>query len=292
MTTETMPAQERAVNLRTYDVPEVASYYAALNYLTACEKLLFQTYLKPGMRILDLGVGGGRTTAYLSRIASRYVGVDYSKAMVLACREKFPHLDFHLTDASELSSLEDESFDAIVFSFNGIDSVIPNRKRSRCMRECWRVLRPEGIFIFSSHNPRSLLVRVDWNRGRVKAFARRLLSQRNVCFPLVLAVITAVKATHAFVSATIRSTTRIIRRVPSLTFWRGEGNFHDSSHGGLTIHCVTPEKIIAELTDFNFEFVTFVGDDYPRPSRAFCTDWYYYVFAKSENSTTGRKSCA
>jgi ubiquinone/menaquinone biosynthesis C-methylase UbiE len=292
MIAQTLPAQEEAVNLRTYGVPEVASYYAALNYLTPCEKLLFQNYIQPGMQVLDLGVGGGRTTAYLSRIASRYVGVDYSEAMVQSCREKFPDLDFRLADASELSPFKDASFDAIVFSFNGLDSVIPSEKRSRCLRECWRVLRPEGVFIFSSHNPRSLMARADWNRGRVKAFARRLMSQRNVCFPLVVAVLTMAKAAHAVCSAATRSMVRVIRRIPNRAFWHGEGVLYDSSHGGLTIHCATPEQVTAELAEFDFQLVRLVGDDYPRTSRAFFTDWYYYVFAKSDSSTMGRKSCA
>jgi ubiquinone/menaquinone biosynthesis C-methylase UbiE len=292
MIAERLPAQEEAVNLRTYGIPSVASYYAALNYLTPCEKLLFQTYVKPGMRVLDLGVGGGRTTAYLSRIASRYVGVDYSEAMVQACRKKFPHLDFRLADASELSSFKDGSFDAIVFSFNGLDSVIPNEKRSRCLRECRRVLRPKGTFIFSSHNPRSVLVRVDWDSGRLKAFTRRFRQRALVCFPLIVAALTAAKATHAFFSAAIRSLVKTIRYVPSSAFWCGQGNLHDPSHGGLIIHCAIPEQVIAELSEFDFELVTFRGDDYPRTSRAFFTDWYYYVFSKSEKSTIGRKSCA
>ena len=77
---------------------------------------------------------------------------------------------------------------------------------------------------------------------------------------------------------------KIIQRLPISAFWRGEGNLYDSSHGGLTIHCATPQRVIAELTELDFQIVTFMGDDYPRTSRAFFTDWYYYVFAKSDNS--------
>ena len=135
-----MPVQEYALNLTTYLAPEVASHYAGLNYLTLCERLLFRTYIKPGMAVLDLGVGGGRTTSYLSRVASRYVGVDYSEAMIRACRRKFPNLNFLLADASDLSAFEDASFDAVVFSYNGLDCVVPDQKRHRCLRECWRVL--------------------------------------------------------------------------------------------------------------------------------------------------------
>jgi ubiquinone/menaquinone biosynthesis C-methylase UbiE len=179
-----MLAREEVVNLQTYCAPEVASHYAALNYLTPCEQLLFRTYLEPGLTVLDLGVGGGRTTSYLSRVASRYVGVDYSEAMIQVCKKRFPDLDFVLADASDLSAFADASMDAIVFSFNGLDYVVPDEKRLRCLRECRRVLRPEGVFVFSSHNPRSILVRADWDHGRLRAFARRFVSPGNVFFPV------------------------------------------------------------------------------------------------------------
>ena len=287
-----MPVQEDAVNLKTYRVPEVASHYAALNYLTPCEQLLFQSHIQPGMSILDLGVGGGRTTSYLSKVASRYVGVDYSEAMIGACRRKFPGLDFLLADASNLSAFEDASFDAIVFSFNGLDSVVPDEKRSRCLRECWRVLRPAGVLIFSSHNPRSVLVRADWDRGRLRAFAGRFISPQNVFFSQVIGALTAAKATHAFFSAATRCTLKMIRRLPSPAFWRGEGNLYDSSHGGLSIHCSIPDRVVAELAEFEFQLVRWMGDDYPRVSRAFLTDWYYYVFSKPDSSSMGRNLCA
>jgi SAM-dependent methyltransferase len=287
-----MPVQEETVNLRTYRIPEVASHYAALNYLTPCEQLLFQKYIKPGMSVLDLGVGGGRTTSYLSGAASRYVGVDYSETMIHACRIKFPDLDFLLADVSNLSAFEDASFDAIVFSFNGLDSVVPIEKRSRCLQECWRVLRPAGVLVFSSHNPRSVLVRANWDPERLRAFARRLVSQENLCFPLAVGVLTVAKAINAFAGAAIGCALRIIRRVPSPAFWHGEGELHDSSHGGLTIHCSIPKRVIDELAEFDFQLVRFMGDDYPRASRAFLTDWYYYVFSKSDQHLMGRRSCA
>jgi SAM-dependent methyltransferase len=287
-----MPVQEESLNLRTYLVPEVASHYAGLSYLTPCEQLLFRTYIKPGMDVLDLGVGGGRTTSYLSRVGSRYVGVDYSEAMIRACRRKFPDLDFVLAEASDLSLFEDASFDAVVFSFNGLDCVVPQEKRSRCLQECWRVLRPTGIFVFSSHNPRSILVRTEWDHGRLLAFARRFVSQRNALFPLVVGGLTAAKAIQAVGRAATGSLRRIIRRVPSLAFWRGEGDLYDPVDGGLTVHYSIPDRVVADLEKLDFHLVKLMGDDYPRVSRAFLTDWFYYVFSKNNDCSMGRKSCA
>src|SRR5271166_2180691 len=139
-----------ASNLQVYNKPDVASHYAVLNYLTPCEQFLFDLYIKPGAAILDLGVGGGRTTPYLSRSASRYVGVDYASEMIRACRKKHPNLEFIEAEASDLSSIQSSSFDAVVIAFNGIDYVIPDEKRALCCVECHRVLKPGGVLLFSS----------------------------------------------------------------------------------------------------------------------------------------------
>ena len=284
--------QDVVPNQRTYCTSEVASHYAGLNYLTPCERLLFQSYIKPGMAVLDLGVGGGRTTSYLSRIASRYLGVDYSDAMIRTCRRKFPDLDFLLADASDLSDLNRESFDAVIFSYNGLDCMVPDEKRLRCLRECWRVLRANGVLVFSSHNPRSILVRADWKRGRLRAFARKKIGRRRVIFSFAVAALSGVKGAQAGLRASFRSISRIIRRLPSAAFWRGEGELYDPVDGGLTLHHSTPVRTIVQLMKSDFQLVDFLGDDYPRASNLFVTDWYYYVFRKKDNQSTGRQVCA
>lgn len=284
-----MPADE--INSRAYLAPEVARHYAALDYLTPCEQLLFRTHLKPGMTVLDLGVGGGRTTPYLSKVASSYVGVDRSAAMIQACRNKFPDLDFLLADASDLSVFPDASFDAIVFSFNGLDYVVPDEKRLRCLSECRRVLRPEGKLIFSCHNPRSILVCPDWDSGRVRAFALTILSSQRACFPLVVGAVTTAKAIQAFGRAVVGSACRMLRRIPSSAFWRGDGHLLDPEDGGLITHCEIPRLVVAELAALDFQLITCVGDDYPRRSRIFVSDWFYYVFT-NRNRHSMEELCA
>jgi SAM-dependent methyltransferase len=212
--------------------------------------------------------------------------------MIRASRSRFPNLNFLLADASDLSAFEDASFDAVVFSYNGLDCVVPDEKRQRCFRECWRVLRPDGVFVFSSRNPRSILLRVDWDRRRLRAFARTLVSPQNAFFPLVVGGLTVAKATHAFVRSVKGSVEKIIRRLPRLAFWCGKGDLYDPVDGGGTVHCSIPERVVAELSEFDFQLVRLTGDDYPRPSRALLTDWYYYVFSKTDDCSEDRKSCA
>ncbi len=267
-------------NLAVYDSAQVAEHYARLDYLTECELAIFKAHLRPGMDILDLGVGGGRTTAYLSSIAKRYVGVDYAPKMVEACRAKYPALEFHTTDAADLAIFGEGSFDAVVFAFNGIDCLVPDPNRRRCLEECHRVLRKGGLLVFSTHNPRAILVRVLWDQQRVRRFAEKLVGAGSFALGPVTAALTCTKALLTTLRAAADSMRRIARRVPQGMFWRGEGWLWDPAHGGLNLHYATPAKVVAETEQHGFQLLQVLGDDYPRASRRYITDWYYYVFAK------------
>jgi SAM-dependent methyltransferase len=279
-------------NRRIYSVPEVAAHYAALEYLTPCERFLFDRYVPPRMAILDVGVGGGRTTPHLSINASVYVGVDYSEEMVKVCRRKFPQLKFEVADVSDLSEFPDASFDVVVMSFNTLDYVLPEEKRQRCLKECHRVLREQGTLIFSSHNPRSILVRPAWNRARLRAFAGKVVDPRNRFFTAFVFLLSVLKAAHAFCRAVAYSAVRILRRLARPVFWRGEGYLFDSAHGGLMTHYSVPARVIAELEQFDFQITTLLGDDYPLRSRTLMTDWYYYVFSKNVCQPVRGEACA
>ena len=274
-------------NLPVYNAPAVAKYYAALDYLTACEKMLFESYLRPGMAILDLGVGGGRTTPCLSSIAAHYVGVDYASEMIAACRQKFPRLEFDVGNASDLSKFGSSSFDAVVMAFNGMDYVIPDESRFRALREIARVLKPEGILIFSSHNPRAIWVRPSWNSQRLREAAQNIAGSNPVLFRPCLWLLTALRITLAGLQSALQSLARTARRFPSRAFWRGEGYWKDPAHGGLKTHVATPDKVTNELCSFGFRPLRVQGDDYPQTTGRYVTDWYYYVFAKA--AATGEK---
>jgi len=280
-----------SANLQIYNKPDVASHYAALNYLTPCEQFLFDRYIKPGAAILDLGVGGGRTTPYLSRVASRYVGVDYASGMIQVCRGKHAGLEFIEAEASDLSALASSSFDAVVSAFNGVDYVIPDEKRVRCFKECHRVLKPGGVFLFSSHNPRAIFVRPSWNQSRAREIAEGLTGAEGfMSKPLILALNLGA-GTRAFVRAAWRSLRRAMARIPSRAFWHGEGYLLDPAHGGLTTHCWVPDRVAAELQKQQFQLLQVMGDDYPEISREYVTDWYYYVFSKAKSAGNG-ETCA
>lgn len=106
---------------------------------------------------LDIGIGGGRTTFHIASRVKKYTGVDYAEEMVKVCEEEFkaPNISFYTMDAREMSQFENEIFDIIMFSFNGIDYV-DFEGRIAVMKEVYRILKPGGIFIVSTHNSRKL----------------------------------------------------------------------------------------------------------------------------------------
>ncbi|MBI3737810.1 MAG: class I SAM-dependent methyltransferase [Chloroflexi bacterium] len=106
------------------------------------------------MKMLDIGVGGGRTTAYFAGLVKDYVGVDYSEEMILSCLVKYPDSEqrkFMVCDVRSMEIFQSNSCDFILFSYNGLD-YIPHEDRLTALKEIWRVGKPGGYFCFSTHN--------------------------------------------------------------------------------------------------------------------------------------------
>ncbi len=131
--------------------------------------------------MLDIGVGGGRTTLHFAPVARRYIGVDYSTAMITVCRRRFRSGDllFCAADARALP-FADQSFGFVLFSYNGIDYV-PHDDRLRILAEVRRVLEPGGYYAFSTHNLEDaphFLTKQRLRNHRV-TLLRRLLRRQN-----------------------------------------------------------------------------------------------------------------
>lgn len=142
--------QMETINRRTWENPwSIREYGRSAGYLDEGERVaLTRALSRAPDRVLDIGVGGGRTTDLLAN-GRDYVGIDYTARMLDRARAKHPSLRFEHMDARDLSAFSPESFNLIVFSFNGIDSVNPEG-RLQILSEVFRVLAPGGQFVFST----------------------------------------------------------------------------------------------------------------------------------------------
>jgi ubiquinone/menaquinone biosynthesis C-methylase UbiE len=143
-------------NQRLYDKPSAVRLYASMSHLEPPEAAVLELLAEelPEMRMLDVGVGAGRTTFHFAPRVRSYVGVDYAPRLVEAARRRFadgPPARFEVADARDMPMFDDESFDFVLFSVNGIDC-LDHDGRLAALREFRRVTRPGGVLFFSSHN--------------------------------------------------------------------------------------------------------------------------------------------
>lgn len=238
-----------------YSDERTVDFYAAAQGLQRGEREVFAKFIQDGAHILDIGVGGGRTTPYLSARAGRYLGVDYAEPMVEICRRKYPGLDFEHMDASNLAGLPDNSFDVVVFSFNGIDCLPSNDLRSACLKSVHRVLRPGGHFIFSSHNARVLFIKPDYQGADLLRRIWRTIR-------------------------TLRNLSLVVRQLGRQAFYRGEGYIVDPVHGGHFMHVTTPELAHEELRRHGFDVVETLDAVSQGASSQWTAPGYYFVARK------------
>ncbi|MCB9489721.1 MAG: class I SAM-dependent methyltransferase [Deltaproteobacteria bacterium] len=97
-------------------------------------------------RVLDVGTGTGFLIEFGAPLASEYVGLDYTgamlkKAALKIAKWRYPNVALRWGDAVELL-LPDASFDAAVSSF--MLAHLPPPSRRRALAEIFRVLKPGG----------------------------------------------------------------------------------------------------------------------------------------------------
>jgi ubiquinone/menaquinone biosynthesis C-methylase UbiE len=147
----------RLSNENTYRESYLVELYANNSDLQIPEKTILNL-LKSGlseMKMLDIGVSGGRTTIHFAKLVKEYVGIDYSPEMIIACKNRFyqypKNISFAVCDARSMEMFQDKIFDLILFSFNGIDYV-SHEDRLKVFKEVQRVGKSGGYFCFSTHN--------------------------------------------------------------------------------------------------------------------------------------------
>lgn len=149
-------------NRATYEKSKIVNLYLAYSGKLQKPELVILHQIADKIRnkrMLDIGVGGGRTTPYFCYLVKEYVAIDYSENMISACRIEYPHIKncFRVGDAASMKEFKNNSFDFVLASFNTIDYAA-EENRKKILNEINRVLKEDGIFVFSSHNVRNIEV--------------------------------------------------------------------------------------------------------------------------------------
>ena len=113
--------------------------------------LIEEFFPKRPARILDVGCGSGRTTEPLRQMGYHVVGVDICEGLIRSASQSCPEIPYVVGDVRALSFAA-SCFDAVFFSWNGLDYMYPFAERLKALQEMARALKPGGRLLFSSHN--------------------------------------------------------------------------------------------------------------------------------------------
>lgn len=147
------------IRLFTSQVEKYKKYH-----LTKGEEYLVKKYFH-GKNVLVLGCGAGRTLIPLQRTGYEVTGIDITPKMVGAARQKIrtslrgslsraKSRDGNLIKVFQMDACNlkfaDNSFDIVFFPSNSMSCIYPDIYS--CVSEARRVMKPGGVFIFSTHS--------------------------------------------------------------------------------------------------------------------------------------------
>jgi len=176
----------RSKQLREHVISEFSSPLTQAVYtqearrgLWPSEEVVIKTYFHPGSRVLDVGCGTGRTTIPLYQQGFEVVGVDMTPAMIDTARsiasQQGLAINYEVGDATHLP-YHNESFDHALFSFNGWAQIPGRANRAAALSEIYRVLRPGGHYIFTTHTRTFKLTRAPfWIKQWMKCYVLKPL---------------------------------------------------------------------------------------------------------------------
>jgi len=130
------------------DYNEIAQEFSATRQQAWEEtEFLFNDYVIPGDKVLDLGCGNGRFFEFLKDKDIDYIGVDFSEKLIEIAKEKYPKIKFQVADVLNLP-FPNNYFDKI-YSIAVLHHIPSEKFRIQFFEEARRILKPNGLFILT-----------------------------------------------------------------------------------------------------------------------------------------------
>ncbi len=101
-------------------------------------------YLKPGMRILDIGAGTGKYAYSLALEGYEVTAIELVKHNLRVIEKKNDSIHCFQGNATKLNFLDDESFDLVIL-FGPMYHLISKEDKIKALKEAKRVLKKDGI---------------------------------------------------------------------------------------------------------------------------------------------------
>ena len=144
-----MPKNNQILKKVKDDYNTIAPYFSDTRNYNWSEFEDFKKYIKPEMKVLDLGCGNGRFFNFLKDSKINYIGIDNSEGILKQAKIKHPEQNFKFGDILDIPE-QNEEFD-VVFCIAALHH-IPHEYRTDALKEIKRVLKPEGYFIMTNWN--------------------------------------------------------------------------------------------------------------------------------------------
>ena len=131
-------AEEKIAHVQGWDFSHIHGKYEEENDLPWDYEKIVLNYLRPDMKLLDFDTGGGEFLLSLGHPNENTSATEGYPPNVALCRERLLPLGIDFRECADESDIpfEDSSFDLFL-----------NRHGSFDPEECFRLLKPNGLFI-------------------------------------------------------------------------------------------------------------------------------------------------
>jgi ubiquinone/menaquinone biosynthesis C-methylase UbiE len=141
-------------NKLTWNLPPLVEWYKSRTHIQEGEKKILELVNFSNMNMIDIGVGGGRTTIHFAPLVNNYLGIDIIKDFTDFLEKKYinsPTYKFKCMDVLDLDK-QNNKYDFVLFSHNGIDNLLDIQSYINALNNMNTICSNNGYVCFSSHN--------------------------------------------------------------------------------------------------------------------------------------------